>query len=60
MGSLLGVAADGRKGLGADVVLDLTGVGFRRIPVYAQADQEIGEGPVPVQHLLGDGQAAGL
>ena len=56
----LGVAADGRKGLGADVVLDLAGVGFRRIPVYTQADQEIGEGPVPVQHLLGNGQAAGL
>ena len=54
------MAADGRKGLWADVMLDLAGIGLRRLLIHPQADKEIGEGMVAVQHFPGNGQPLGL
>ena len=41
-------------------MLDLAGVSLRRFRIHTQADEEIGEGPVAIQHLLGDGQTRRL
>ena len=44
-----GVAADGLKGLLADVVLHLAGVGLGGLRVHTQMDKKLRQGLVPVQ-----------
>lgn len=46
-----GVAADGLKGLLADVVLHLAGVGLGGFRVHTQMDQKLRQGLVPVSML---------
>ena len=53
------MVADGVEGLLADVVLDLAGVRLGGGGVHAQRHEKAGEGVVPVQHTLGDGQTGG-
>ena len=51
------MAADGLKGLLADVVLHLAGVGLGSLRVHTQMDKKLRQGLVPVQHAGGDGHA---
>ena len=51
------MAADGLKGLLADVVLHLAGVGLGGFRVHTQMDKKLRQGLVPVQHAGGDGHA---